>query len=266
MFLLVCVPLFVLSIHSFDTMHSYECLTWRYRGTFLQRIVVHEDGSTTVPEPSVEPTGTWSVQIRQLTPEEMPDVQYFKSQYLFRDTTIVLVNSEQPDTFLRLIERALLCRPYNSVNGVLVKGLQIPVAKIVDGGGLDALNEFIQNQRIRCGYQDPPEGYVLRSVSDVIRTEIPDVSEIEQALNNLVAMRNHAIKPPPALNSMVARLVADAARNTNEICPISMDSMSTCKMLCVPTCGHVCSDAGCLALLTCPICRARTSWTSVEFA
>jgi hypothetical protein len=252
-------------------MHSYECLTWRHRGvnTFLQRVVVHEDGSTTVPESSLEPTGTWSVQTRQLTPEEMPAVLYFKYNYMFRDTSIVLVNSEQPDTFLRLIERAVLNRPPTYVNGVLVKGLQIPVAKIVDGGGLDALNEFIQNQRIRCGHQDPPEGYVCTSVSEVIRTEIrdfPDVSEIEQALNNLAAMRHRAIKPPPALNSMVARLVAEAARNTNEICPISMDSMTTCKTLYVPTCGHVCSDEGCLALLTCPICRARTSWTSVEFA
>ncbi len=251
-------------------MHSYQCLTLRYRGkyTFLQRVIVHENGTAVVPEPTVEPTGTWSVQTRQLTPEELPTVQYFKSQYVFRDTPLVLVNSEQPDTFLRIIERASMSRPPNYVNGTLVKGLQIDVTKIVndDGESLPALNSLIQNQMNRT-----------TPVIDRIRQELrdtPDAMDVEHVLFNLqsrfantanTANTQNQPNTPAALNPFVARLVAVAARNAKEICPISLDSMASCRNLYVPTCGHVCSDDGCLALSTCPVCREKTAWASVEF-
>jgi hypothetical protein len=261
----VYVPSFYLSIHSI--MHSYQCLTLRYRGkyTFLQRVIVHEDGSVVVPEPTVEPTGTWSIQTCQLTPEEFPMVMYFKYQYVFCDTPLVLVNSEQPDTFLRIIERASMSRPPNYVNGTLVKGLQIDVTKIVnnDGESLYALNSFIQNQMNRT-----------TPVSDKIRQELrdtPDAMDVEHVLLNLqsrltnTANQSNQPNTAAALNPFVARLVAVAARNAKEICPISLDSMASCRNLYVPTCGHVCSDSGCLALSTCPVCREKTAWTSVEF-
>lgn len=130
------------------------------------------------------------------------------------------------------------------------------------------MNEFIQNQRIRHGLQDPPPGHVDNRlpITELIHRDLhPDEPNIDQVVSNLAALRNVFSKPPSPLNSMVARLVAETARKTNEICPITMDTMTSCKTLYVPTCGHVCSDAGCLNLQTYPICRVRTAWASVAF-
>ncbi len=267
--------------------HSYDCFIVRGRAgnQILQRITLrdtrYQKDMIAIPETIA---GSWSVQRRQFTVEEQRIA--FKFTAYIRFTPLVLTNSEYPGTHTRLVRLWNLGLPARN-------GLEVPVGCVLNGGGLQDFNRYITDyntperldwihpyfsattirpELMREARQEATQPAVSSSVS-VSYSFTVGAPLVPRVISAPAAQPvPHALPPatflptfPPPLKPFVARVLAEAARNKAEECPITLDSMASCRKLYVPTCGHVCSDAGCMTLLTCPVCRERTAWTPVEF-
>ena len=137
-------------------------------------------------------------------------------------------------------------------------GLEVPPSCVLEGGALQDFNRFVGEGRMDW---ITPDGVDTRPIQ---RASF-DISYTFSS--NLIQTVRPEVQRPQIipLKPFVARVIAEAVRNKGEDCPISLDSMATCRKLYVPTCGHVCSDSGCLRLDKCPVCRDATAWTPVEF-
>ncbi len=250
--------------------NSYDCFILRGRAgnEILQRIQIrdtrYQKDMITIP-PTIG--GTWSVQKREFTAGEREKARLF--QRYIRFTSLVLVNSEYPGMFARIIEFRTLALPYRM-------GLEVPKDCVLDGGGLQEFRHYVDNihnssDRIQWIKPDEPvrQPERLREASisfsyNVNLQRIPSFLT-GSAARPVAPQRIPAVSTIQALKPFVARVLAEAARNKAEECPITLDSMASCRKLYVPTCGHVCSDDGCTRLDKCPVCRERTVWTPVEF-
>jgi hypothetical protein len=250
--------------------NSYDCFILRGRegNEILQRIQIRDTrflkDMITIPATIA---GIWSVQRRQFTAEELAKVRPF--QRYIRFTSIVLLNSEYPGTFTRLIRAWTPPMPTRG-------GLEVPVGCVLDAGGFQELNQYVHNfhnapDRIQWIKPDEPviqprERLREASISFSYNVNLQRIpSFLTGSAARPVASRIPVFPTIQALKPFVARVLAEAARNKAEECPITLDSMASCRKLYVPTCGHVCSDDGCTRLEKCPVCRERTVWTPVEF-
>lgn len=62
------------------------------------------------------------------------------------------------------------------------------------------------------------------------------------------------------LTSRMAKAAILFAKESNDVCPITLEPIASLTSVAVAQCGHVCSE-GALALDKCPICRVRCAWT-----
>jgi hypothetical protein len=246
----------------------YDCFilpNYRNFSRILQRVKIAyademmEGDTTPVVEPDV---GTWSVQEREFSAEELPLGKHFREHIQY--THFVFVNTERPDQYIRFAFRF----KYLISEGYIVEfpiHNPISLSTIADGGALDKLNEFmdtfresgisaISSYRIRVPNDEPYQDH-----QPIPPRQPSQPSQPRQPRQPSQLTARWTLKP------FVARVMAEAARNKAETCPISLDSMASCSKLYVPVCGHVCSDEGCINLTKCPICRERTNWTAVEF-
>ncbi len=275
--------------------HSYDCFILRGRAgnQILQRITLrdtrYQKDMIAIPETIA---GSWSVQRRQFTVEEQRIA--FKLTAYIRFTPLVLTNSEYPGTHTRLVRLWNLGLPARN-------GLEVPVGCVLNGGGLQDFNRYITDyntperldwihpyfsattirpELMREATREATHNAVQTSSSSISISYSFTAGVVPPRLSTVPLQRTTATPATPAtpattaaptlfstvqaLKPFVARVLAEAARNKAEECPITLDSMASCRKLYVPTCGHVCSDAGCMTLLTCPVCRERTAWTPVE--
>lgn len=214
--------------------------------------------------------GSWRVLRRAFSATEKPIAQRFR--HSLRYSALVLENTEHPGVFHRIVNLFTIPQPRRG-------GLEIPRGCVLEGGALRELNQFMENGTTAwLPLEERPERAREASVSyqfthsislgrSLFRNDIPPSLSTIATIPALPTIRPSP--PPPsvqALKPFVARILAEAARSKGDDCPITLDTMSTCGKLYVPTCGHVCSDEGCMRLATCPVCRERTAWTTVEFA
>jgi hypothetical protein len=232
-------------------MFRLDCFILRGRGItqVLQRIELrdtrYQKDMIAVPH-SV--AGSWRVLRREFSVAEQPVVRKF--HLWARYTPLVLENSERPGVFHRIVDLLGMPLPRRG-------GLEVPIDCVLEGGALQEFNRFVGDGRINWII---PDGIDTRPLPQMISYNITSHNPFR--LHHI----SHPIQPVvPALKPFVARVIAESARNKGEDCPITLDSMATCGKLYVPTCGHVCSDAGCLRLDKCPVCRDATAWTPVEF-
>lgn len=251
--------------------NTYDCFILRGRvgHEILQRIRLRDTRflKDMIAVPATI-AGTWSVQRRDFTIEEYAKAKLFT--HYIRFSSLVLVNSEYSGTFTRLVEIKTLTLPSRG-------GLEIPKDCVLDAGGLQEFRQYvdkIHNASDRIHWIHP-DGLLRQSVNQSVSQSMREASFSFSYSVNIPSILARPVVPPArpvvspvvpeALKPYVARMLAEMVRSKAEDCPITLDSMASCRKLYVPTCGHVCSDAGCLTMQTCPVCRERTAWTPVEF-
>ena len=250
--------------------HSLDCFILRGRegNQILQRIQVRDTqflkDRIAIPETIA---GTWRVLRREFSISELPAVR--KCNSWVRYTPLVLENSERPGTYYRIIYLWTLGMPRRG-------GLEVPTGCVLEGGAYQEFTRFVQvggrmDWIVPDGIQVYPNlpysvaynvSYSVSTSSNILsRPAVPPVGQpVARPIPRPAVMQSiQALKP------FVARVIAEAVRAKGEDCPITLDSMATCRKLYVPTCGHVCSDEACMKLEKCPVCRDTTAWTPIEF-
>jgi hypothetical protein len=65
---------------------------------------------------------------------------------------------------------------------------------------------------------------------------------------------------PQSLNARMAKAAIALAKESGDVCPITLEPIASLTSVAVAQCGHVCSEGG-LQLDRCPMCRVRCAWT-----
>ncbi len=254
---LFCIPY----IPPMSFRYCLDCFILRGRGSnqVLQRIQLRDTPyqKDMIAIPSTV-AGTWRVLQREFSITEQRTVRKF--HLWVRYTPLVLENSEQPGVFHRIVYLMELLPPRRG-------GLEVPTGCVLEGGALQVFNRFVREGRMDWITPDGVDTLPIQRASfDISYTFSSNLIRTVPVSSIRPEVRPDVQRPQIIpLKPFVARVIAEAVRSKGEDCPISLDSMATCRKLYVPTCGHVCSDSGCLRLDKCPVCRDATAWTPVEF-
>ena len=68
------------------------------------------------------------------------------------------------------------------------------------------------------------------------------------------------VQRPRALNARMAKAAIALAKESRDLCPITLEPVASLTSVAVAQCGHVCSEEG-LQLDRCPMCRVQCAWT-----